>query len=372
MAAIAPMSGDDKRITQETQSASPKAKYKPALTFIGANASRRKTKHHGTIIATTGTAQQRSLEGAGPTTLLRGTMLLCMRMACAPFPGHSIVGVIFCHVFYLLALIARCIIGTPEPGASVDLEIPNIGHLSLGQYFGLVLSFAQALLIGAYCSTEAFDENPWGSLGVFLSFLGLVWIVLRNVPAVATDVAELGSSKAASATSFTLVLEVLACVGPDLMLFTTDAKEVFGRANDLALPVLLLLVIGAMLLSSVFIIYANQSGSSFGLDVSNEQDEWVLKRVLRNVFGLAFLALLFALGIIGLVAPFVSVSLDGTTLKTDVKDPTATAQKVGSMVIIILSDILLALMQTCILPSCRWGFCGTSSGRVVNIDSGSP
>ena len=68
------------------------------------------------------------------------------------------------------------------------MEIPSLSQMTLGHYVGLLLACVQALVIGAVCSDEAFESNQWGGLGVFAAFIGLVWIVLRNVPSITTDI----------------------------------------------------------------------------------------------------------------------------------------------------------------------------------------
>ena len=187
-----------------------------------------------------------------------------------------------------------------------------------------------------------------------------------------TDVAELGASTAASTATFTLILEILACIGPDLLLFTADAKNVLGSASDSTLAVCLLLVVGALILIGVFIIYANQSGSSFSVDVSNEEEDWVLKRVLRNMSGLLFIAVLLLLGVVGLVAPFVSAKASHSDVQISVQNPTETPAKLGGMLLIFLSDVGLAVLQTCLLPRCWCSTCGESAGVLVAVETGSP
>ncbi len=349
-------------------SAKPKTSTKPSSA-----ASTPIVLHHGRITAITGSTRQRDMEGTAQTTVLRGTLLTCLRMACAPFPGHSAFGIVFCHIFYLIALLARCVVGAPEPGASVEIDVPTISALSPGQYVGMFLSFAQAFLIGGFCSQDAFEENPWGGLGQFLAFLGLLWIITRNAPTVTTDVADLGATNSASTMFLTVTLELLTCIGLDLLIFSADAKSVFGDPANASLPTVVLIAVGLLAAICAFILYANQGGSTFSVDVSNnEEASGFWQRVCRNLAGLVFLAGIIVLGLIGLAAPFSQFTIDGTSLTTKVVNPSETAQTLGVVVVIIVSDILLVLMQACLLPKCRWGACGSGNGAVVRVEAATP
>jgi hypothetical protein len=289
-------------------------------------------------------------------------------MACAPFPGHSALGMVFCNVFYVLALFFRCLIGIPEMGASVELSIPSLSSMTGIQYAAVFLGISQACAVVAFCFEDAFTHNEWGALGLVLSVVGLAWIVLRNWPMLTSDVEELGAFNRAASMSMSTLLEFLACVGPDLLIFNSNTKLLFGKSDSPALPVLTCVVLGGFVCCCVFIVYANQNGSSFSLDVSNEKEDSLISRIVRNIVGLVTVTLTIMIGILGLAATFVSITLSGSSVNWEYKQLEASSIELRATVMIVLVNLFMVAFHFFIVPKCH----SCTSGAVSQVQPSAP